>query len=60
MTPMEILAAIFAMLVLIKLLFVAVNPKFWMKGVESILSKYVFTDKDVTPKCILDERTIYT
>jgi len=43
MTPIEILAAIFAILVLVKLLFVAVNPKFWMKGVESILSNYVFT-----------------
>ena len=43
MTPIEILATIFAILVLVKLLLVAVNPKLWMKGVESILSNYVFT-----------------
>jgi len=43
MTPIEILALIFAILVLVKLLFVAVNPKLWMKGMESILNNYVFT-----------------
>jgi len=43
MTPIEILATIFAILVLVKLLFVAVNPKLWMKGVESILGNYIFT-----------------
>ena len=43
MTPIEILATIFAILVLVKLLIVAVNPKLWMKGVESIVSNYAFT-----------------
>ena len=43
MTPIEILALIFSILVLVKLLFVAVNPKLWMKGVESILNNYVLT-----------------
>jgi hypothetical protein len=43
MTPIEILAVIFAALVLVKLLFIAVDPKIWMKGVESILNNYVFT-----------------
>ncbi|MCX5886160.1 MAG: hypothetical protein NT096_09675 [Proteobacteria bacterium] len=43
MTPIEILAVVFAVLVLLKLLFVAVNPKVWMKGVDSIVSNYAFT-----------------
>ena len=43
MTPIEILATIFAIVVLVKLIMIAVNPKLWMKGVESILSNYVFT-----------------
>jgi magnesium-transporting ATPase (P-type) len=43
MTPIEILATIFAIMVLVKLLFVALNPKLWMKGVESIVSNYAFT-----------------
>jgi hypothetical protein len=43
MTPIEVLAAIFAVMVLVKLFVVAVNPKFWMKGIESILGNYVFT-----------------
>jgi hypothetical protein len=43
MTPIETLATIFAILVLVKLFIVAVNPKLWMKGVESILNNYVFT-----------------
>jgi hypothetical protein len=42
MTPIEILAAIFAILVLVKLLTAAINPKLWMKVVESILSHTAF------------------
>jgi len=43
MTAIEILAVIFAVLVLVKLLFVTVNPKLWMKGAESILDSYGLT-----------------
>lgn len=43
MTPIEILATIFAILVLVKLLIVAINPKVWMKVAEAILSNYTLT-----------------
>lgn len=43
MTPIEILATIFAIMVLVKLLTVALNPKLWMKWVEPVLSNYAYT-----------------
>jgi hypothetical protein len=43
MTPIEILATIFAIMVLVKLLVVALNPKLWMKWVEPVLSNYAYT-----------------
>jgi hypothetical protein len=43
MTAIEILAVIFAALVLVKLLFVTVNPKLWMKGAGSIGNAYIFS-----------------
>ena len=43
MTPIEILATIFAIFVLVKLLIVTINPKLWMKIAEAILGNYTFT-----------------
>ena len=43
MTPIEILATIFAIFVLVKLLIIAINPKLWMKVAEAILSNYILT-----------------
>ena len=39
MTPIEILATIFAILVLVKLLIIAIRPASWMKISEAILKK---------------------
>ena len=43
MTPIEILATIFAILVLVKLLIIAIRPASWMKISEAILKKSTLT-----------------
>lgn len=47
MTPLEIIAAIFAALVLIKLIILSINPKKWFKLVKPVMNniekvKYVY------------------
>jgi len=43
MTPIEILAIIIAVFILLKLSIITINPKFWMKIAEAALSNYTIT-----------------
>ncbi|MFQ5657846.1 MAG: hypothetical protein ACE5G5_09920 [Candidatus Methylomirabilales bacterium] len=41
MTPIEIIATILAIFVLVKVSIILINPKLWMKGAGAVLSNYV-------------------
>ncbi len=43
MTSIEILAIILAIIVLVKLFIITINPKLWMKVAEVVLSNYIPT-----------------
>lgn len=43
MTPLEIIATIFAVFVLVKVCIVVINPQLWMKVAGPILNNYILT-----------------
>ncbi|MEE9125297.1 MAG: hypothetical protein V3U14_12540 [candidate division NC10 bacterium] len=43
MTPLEIIATIFAILILVKISIVMMNPKLWLKIAEPVMRNYTLT-----------------